>query len=163
MLRRSCLGNQRLFEVLAERGLQRVELARRGIGQIGFENLLNPGGPLFLVALELPLVGPESDRQYFLGLDLGHKWKDFEEAFLLLQNGKDLFFYDTNEFVFLLHQRNELKDACEHGKVSFRVSNCEFDSARLLSGPVCGIGSQSTTKPERRAVMDGRTDCDNFR
>src|ERR1700682_1932161 len=103
MLRRSYLGNQRLFEVLAERGLQRVKLSRRGSAQIGFENLLNPWGPLFLVALELLLVGPESDREYFLGLDLGYEWKDFKEAFLLLQNGKDLFFYDTNEFVFLLH------------------------------------------------------------
>src|SRR3977135_1389932 len=97
------LGDQCLFEVLAKRGLQRVKLSRRRIAQIGFENLLNPWGPLFLVALELPLVGPERDRQPFLGLDLGHEWKDFEEAFLLLQNGKDLFFYDTNEFVFLLH------------------------------------------------------------
>src|SRR2546429_4150195 len=101
--RRSCLGDQCLFEVLAERGLQRVKLACRGITQIGFENLLNPWGPFFLIALELFLVGPESDRQHFFGLDLGHEWKDFEEAFLILQNGKDLFFYDTNEFVFLLH------------------------------------------------------------
>ncbi len=31
-LRRSFLGDQCLFEVLAERGLQRVKLAHRGIG-----------------------------------------------------------------------------------------------------------------------------------
>ena len=43
-------GDQCFFEVLAERGLQRVKLARR---------------------------------------DLRHKVEDFEEAFLLLQNGKD--------------------------------------------------------------------------
>jgi len=77
-LRQSCSGNQRLFEVLAVRGLQRVKLAGRGIAQIGLENLLNPRGPFFRVALELLLVGPESDRQHFLGLDLGHQWKDFE-------------------------------------------------------------------------------------
>src|ERR1700682_6000198 len=59
VLRRSCSGDQRLFEVLAERGLQRVELARRGIAQIGLENLLDPWIPLFLIALELLLVGPE--------------------------------------------------------------------------------------------------------
>jgi hypothetical protein len=80
----SVLGDQCFFEVLAERGLQRVKLARRGIGQIGFENLLNPRVPLFLVAFKLL-----ADRQHFFGLDLGHKVEDFEEAFLLLQNGKD--------------------------------------------------------------------------
>jgi hypothetical protein len=88
--RRSCSGDQCFFEVLAERGLQRVKLARRGIGQIGFEYLLNPRIPLFLVAFKLLLVGPESDRQHFFGLDLGHKGEDFEEAFLLLQKGRTI-------------------------------------------------------------------------
>src|SRR5713226_2148010 len=94
------LGDQRLFEVLAERGLHRVKLAHRGSGQIGFEDLLDPGEPLFLVALEILLVGPESDRQHFFRLDLGHQGQDFEEAILRPQNWLDLFFYDTNEFVF---------------------------------------------------------------
>src|ERR1700674_3979074 len=66
VLKKSRSGDQRLFEVLAERGLQRVKPARRGIGQIGFENLLNPRIPLFLVASKLLLVGPERDRQHFL-------------------------------------------------------------------------------------------------
>ena len=99
-----------------------------------------------LTALEFLLVGPESDRQHFVGLVLGHKRKDFEEAILPLQNGKDFFFYDANEFVFLLHEGNELKNACIHGRFSFRSLNFEFGSARLLSGPVCGIERQRTAE-----------------
>src|SRR5208337_4902812 len=58
---------------------------------------------------------------------------------------------------------NELKDACEHGKVSFRSWNCEIGSARLLSGPGLRDRMAAYNGAGWFAVMDGRGQCDDFR
>src|ERR1700694_6009481 len=82
-------------------------LARRGIGQIGFENLLNPRVPLFLVALKLLFVGPESDRQHFFGLDLGHKGEISRKPSCFFRMGRTSFFTTRmNSFFFSISGTN---------------------------------------------------------
>ena len=77
--------------MLAKPRLKLVDLVSHRRREKGFDDLLDFREPLFLIALEILLLGPETDEQDLLRAYLWEEGQNFQEPGLLRENWQDSF------------------------------------------------------------------------
>src|ERR1700691_5833380 len=116
-------GRQGFHEVLANRGFHAVVLEGDRGGQIWLEDPFHLRIHFALIALCIPLLGPESDGDHLFGLGLREQGQDFQKSRLLFQDRQYFVAHNFHKLFFLFEFRNKFNNAGKHDGSPFLLEN----------------------------------------